>query len=213
MSAISTTGARIDRWDNGRPAHREQARLIEVKLERSSRYLCSEGFITFISKLHDDDAALILAPYRQIFISYRRADTLAISGHVYDQLRQAFDADRVFFDVDTIPAGVDFRDHIAECMDLTPVCVAVVGHRWRRRPIATRLLRWGTDHVHVEIGLALEAGIPIIPVLVDGAPMPTPKQLPKSLEPFCYLNATHVGHGTIKKDLDRLTLLVAQHTK
>ena len=63
MSAISTTGARIDRWDNGRPAHREQARLIEVKLERSSRYLCSEGFITFISKLHDDDAALILAPY------------------------------------------------------------------------------------------------------------------------------------------------------
>src|SRR5262249_8958183 len=77
---------------------------------------------------------------RQIFISYRRADTLAISGHVYDQLRQAFDADRVFFDVDTIPAGVDFRDHIAECMDLTAVCVAVVGHRWRRRPIATRLL-------------------------------------------------------------------------
>jgi hypothetical protein len=65
MSVISTTGARIDRWDNGRPAHREQARLIEaVKLERSSRYLCSEGFITFISKPHDDDAALILAPYR-----------------------------------------------------------------------------------------------------------------------------------------------------
>jgi hypothetical protein len=67
MSAISTTGARIDRWDNGRPAHREQARLIEaVKLERSSRYLCSEGFITFISKPHDDDAALILAPYSPI---------------------------------------------------------------------------------------------------------------------------------------------------
>jgi hypothetical protein len=64
MSAISTTGARIDRWDNGRRAHREQARLIEtLKLERSSRYLCSEGFITFISKPHDDDAALILAPY------------------------------------------------------------------------------------------------------------------------------------------------------
>jgi len=65
MSVISTARARIDRWDNGRPAHREQARLIEaLKLERSSRYLCSEGFITFISKPHDDDAALILAPYR-----------------------------------------------------------------------------------------------------------------------------------------------------
>ena len=64
MSAISTTGARIDRWDNGRPAHREQARLIEaLKLERSSRYLCSEAFITFISKPHDDVPDLILAPY------------------------------------------------------------------------------------------------------------------------------------------------------
>jgi len=64
MSAISTTGARIDRWDNGLPAHREQARLIEaLKLERSSRYLCSDAFITFISKPHDHVPDLILAPY------------------------------------------------------------------------------------------------------------------------------------------------------
>src|SRR5262249_49150850 len=61
----STTGARIDRWDNGRLVHRYHARLIEtLKLERSSRYLCSEVFITFISNQHDDGADLILAPYR-----------------------------------------------------------------------------------------------------------------------------------------------------
>ena len=65
MSAISTTGARIDRWDNGRLVHRYHARIIEtLKLERSSRYLCSEVFITFISNQHDDGADLILAPYR-----------------------------------------------------------------------------------------------------------------------------------------------------
>src|SRR5215831_13709300 len=64
MSAISTTGARIDRWDNGRLVHRYHARLIEtLKLERSSRYLCSEVFITFITKPHDDVPDLILAPY------------------------------------------------------------------------------------------------------------------------------------------------------
>src|SRR5215813_12063352 len=67
MSAISTTGARIDRWDNGRLVHRYHARLIEtLKLERSSRYLCSEVFITFISNQHDDGADLILAPYRPL---------------------------------------------------------------------------------------------------------------------------------------------------
>src|SRR5262245_7657441 len=66
MLAISTIGARIDRWDNGRPAHREQARLIEaLKPERSSRYLCSEAFITFISKPRDDPQDSILAPYNR----------------------------------------------------------------------------------------------------------------------------------------------------
>src|SRR5262252_7500489 len=67
MSAISTTGARIDRWDNGRLVHRYHARLIEtLKLERSSRYLCSEVFITFISNQYDDGADLILAPYNHL---------------------------------------------------------------------------------------------------------------------------------------------------
>src|SRR5262245_14992109 len=51
----STTGARIDRWDNGRHVSRHHARFIEAtKLERSSRYLCSEACITFISKPHDE---------------------------------------------------------------------------------------------------------------------------------------------------------------
>jgi hypothetical protein len=50
MSAISTTGARIDRWVNGLLVRRYHARLIEaLKLERSSRFRCSEAFITFIS--------------------------------------------------------------------------------------------------------------------------------------------------------------------
>jgi len=65
------TGARIDRWHNGRPAHRGQMRLIgAVKLERSPQYPCSKAYITFISKPHDDDAALILAPYRGNALNY-----------------------------------------------------------------------------------------------------------------------------------------------
>ena len=64
MSAISTTGARIDRWDNGRLVRRYHARFIEAtKIERSSRRLCSEVFITFIGKPRDDVPDLFLAPY------------------------------------------------------------------------------------------------------------------------------------------------------
>ena len=67
MSAISTTGARIDGWDNGRLVRRHHARFIEAtKLERSSRFLCWEAFITFISKPYDGLPDLILAPYSPV---------------------------------------------------------------------------------------------------------------------------------------------------
>jgi len=33
---------------------RTRSRRASLELERSSRYLCSEGFITFISKPHDE---------------------------------------------------------------------------------------------------------------------------------------------------------------
>ena len=56
--AISSTGARFGRWDNGRLVRRHHARFIEAtKLERSSRFLCWEAFITFIGKPHDGDVA------------------------------------------------------------------------------------------------------------------------------------------------------------
>src|SRR5262245_35389415 len=100
-------------------------------------------------------------PRRQIFISYRRADSTSVSRQVYDRLARKFGPDHVFFDVDTIPTAVDFRAHIAEAMDMTAVCIAVIGSRWHRR--MGWFSRWrDIDHVHVEIGLALQAGIPII---------------------------------------------------
>src|SRR5262249_7708513 len=74
MSGISTNGARIDRWGNERPVRRYRARLIEtLKLERSSRFLCSEAFITFISKPHDDVPDLILAPPSPLPLSRAQA--------------------------------------------------------------------------------------------------------------------------------------------
>jgi hypothetical protein len=54
MLVISTTGARIARLDNVRPAHQRQMRLIEaIKLEISSGHPCSEASIMFNSKRRD----------------------------------------------------------------------------------------------------------------------------------------------------------------
>ena len=70
MSAISTTGARIDRWVNGLLVRRYHARLIEaLKLERSSRCLCWGAFITCINKPHDEVPDLSLAPYSPLMLA------------------------------------------------------------------------------------------------------------------------------------------------
>ncbi|MGF1570737.1 MAG: hypothetical protein ACFCVD_22125 [Nodosilinea sp.] len=45
----------------------------------------------------------------KIFISYRRSDSEDIAGRIYDRLVADFDKTAIFFDVDIIPLGIDFR--------------------------------------------------------------------------------------------------------
>ncbi len=52
------------------------------------------------------------------------------------------------------------------------------------------------DWVEVEVATALNDGVPVIPVLLDGATMPSPEQLPKSMRGIAYHNATEVRSGT-----------------
>lgn len=156
---------------------------------------------------------VVRLPPRQIFISYRRADSAAVTRTIYEHFCSEFGAETIFFDVDTIPAGVDFRSHIAGCIDMTAVLVAVVGRRWQRR---SRWPGWfggkarkADDPVYTEIELALAAGTAIIPVLVHGAKMPSPAELPSSLSEFLYKNAVKVRDGAQQMhDLDRLVAAI-----
>ena len=43
-----------------------------------------------------------------IFISYRREDSVAYAGRLYDRLSGHFGKEHVFMDVDTIELGADF---------------------------------------------------------------------------------------------------------
>lgn len=49
---------------------------------------------------------------KAIFISYRRCDSIDIVGRIYDRLVAHFGANSVFKDVDSIPFGVNFRQHL-----------------------------------------------------------------------------------------------------
>ena len=48
----------------------------------------------------------------KISISYRRDDTGPVTGRLSDRLIDRYGAQSIFVDIDSIPAGVDFRHHI-----------------------------------------------------------------------------------------------------
>ena len=131
-----------------------------------------------------------------IAISYRREDSLPVAGRLYDRLQTEFGKGNVFMDFDSIPYGVDFRDHIKQMIDQSKVLVAMIGPDWvgRRRHRGRRIDDPG-DFVRIEIAYALNRKLPIIPVLVNSAQMPSPDQLPKDIEGLAFRNALNLDVG------------------
>jgi TIR domain len=58
----------------------------------------------------------------QIFISYRREDSAAAAGRVYDRLSESFPSNRIFIDVDNIAPGVDFVKAIEKSVGSCEFC-------------------------------------------------------------------------------------------
>ena len=65
-----------------------------------------------------------------IFLSYRREDSAGVAGRIYDRLRAHFGPDSVFIDVDAVPLGVDFQEHIESVLNHCGVLLAVIGPHW-----------------------------------------------------------------------------------
>jgi hypothetical protein len=132
-----------------------------------------------------------------IFISYRREDSPAAAGRISDRLKTHFGKRNVTLDVDSIPAGVDFRDYIRGEVAKCDVLLVIIGDDW------LSLLHEGgagsdeqTDWAQFEIETALNRGIPVVPVLVQNAVLPKANQLPESLAELSYRNAVEVRSGS-----------------
>jgi hypothetical protein len=117
-----------------------------------------------------------------IMISYRRDDSEAITGRIFDRLVASYGRDAVFRDIDNIPAGSDFRDHVVGILHKCSLVVVVIGRRWlgRSRPTVSGRIDSEIDFVRIEVETALQLGVPIIPVYPRGAAAPPPPTQPRS---------------------------------
>jgi hypothetical protein len=133
----------------------------------------------------------------KVFICYRRSDSAHAAQSIYEKLAEHYGAESVVFDVDTIPIGVDFVEYLNQQVNECDVLLAVIGDNWldAQAKDGTRRLDDLNDFVRIEIQAALKRKIPVIPVLVENASIPSEAELPRGLKQLSRRNAAEVRAG------------------
>ena len=151
------------------------------------------------------------SPRDRIFINYRREDSAGFAGRLADSLGAWFGPERVFRDVSGIDYGEDFEAAIDGKLGESGAIVVVIGERWLAAVHAdgTRRLDDPHDYVCREISLALANGVAVVPVLIGGASMPRPEELPEALKDLAKRNAITVSDERWNFDVERLAKVLA----
>jgi hypothetical protein len=144
----------------------------------------------------------------KIFISYRRQDSAYAAGIVRDHLQKTFGRESVFMDIDNVPLGQDFREHIQRAVNQCDVFLALIGENWTGRSDTTNrtTIDDPQDYVRVEVEAALLRSIPLIPVLVGQGRLPNIEDLPSKIQLLSFRNAAELRPGPhLQAQLKRLS--------
>ncbi len=152
---------------------------------------------------------MAVASMAEIFLSYRRQDSQSATGRLADDLEAHFGDERVFRDRE-IAAGDDFVGAIRRELASATVVLVVVGSQWvaAEDVDGRRRLDDPGDFVRLEIELALAARVAVVPVLVEGATMPSAAELPPSIAAFARCQAVELADKRWRFDVDTLIALL-----
>jgi TIR domain len=159
---------------------------------------------------HDDDFD---ATTPRLFLCYRRDDASDSAGRLVDKLVDAYGSDRVFMDIDSVPLGIDFVEHVSEQISRCAVVIVMIGKQWLKIKDKRRRRRLDNedDLVRAEIRAALQQKVPVIPVVVQDADMPSAEELPEDIRPLARRNGIYLrpeqwraGVARLLKELDKV---------
>lgn len=145
----------------------------------------------------------------KIFISYRREDSKHAVGRLHAALtRHVRNPKRdIFIDIDNIPRGVDFVDHLDGQVAQCDIMLAVIGPGWliaKDPQTGKRRLDDPHDFVRIEVASALKRGIPVVPVVLDDTQIPLAADLPDDLRLLARRNGERLEHESFQSDVTRL---------
>lgn len=148
-----------------------------------------------------------------IFVSYRRGDSAGHTGRLVDSLARHFGLHAVFQDVQSIAAGHRWDEVIGDGVRACRVLIVVIGRDWLAATHeGQRRIDDPQDPLRREITTGLCRDIPLIPVLVEGAQMPTPEQLPDDLKALARWQAHELSDSRWDYDTGRLMKMIERTT-
>jgi hypothetical protein len=143
------------------------------------------------------------------FISYRKADTSSAARLLYMSLTPLLGKENLFFDVEVLKPGMNWRQAIKTSANSPGVLLALIGPRWLEA-LQARSQRAAVEDVddvarkEIEYSLTNMVDVGVIPVLVEGASMPKADQLPHTIRALTDIQAQPLRDDTYEDDVNRL---------
>jgi len=134
-----------------------------------------------------------------IFLCHRKTDSSGHTGRIFDRLSAFFGPEHVFMSVN-IPGKGEKIGNIEEIIPNCNIVIGVIGRNWA--PFEENGV------VHLELKYAIQKNIPIIPVLINDAEMPSVSEIPGDLAGILRIQAHELSDARWNTDVQKLIDLI-----
>ena len=136
-----------------------------------------------------------VASASSVFISYRHSENAQQAAFLEASLARLLEPEAIFRDQTAIRPGEKFPARLDTAIRGAAVVLVLIGPEWadlRDEKSGQRRIDQAGDFVRREIEIALDAKRKIVPLLLDGAAMPTGAALPRTIAALAEMQAVEL---------------------
>jgi len=141
----------------------------------------------------------------EVFISYRRKDSILYAKKIYSFIKEKYGNNFVFMDTSSILPGSDWPHELKIALSKANTFLVIIGPKWFSAGInefQQRAIDNKNDWVRREILFSLKNKKRIIPILVGGASMPPKIALPKCINSLSKKQAIRIRDSFLVEDIN-----------
>lgn len=143
----------------------------------------------------------------KVFLSYRRSDSAWATAAIHAVLCDLLGEDSVFKDTDSIRPGEDWQTALNTHLDASEAVLVVIGPDWTSCTPdlgETPRIQSDGDIVRTEISRALDRDVPVVPVLIDQADLPSLEELPHDIHGLREKQAARISSSNYRADIETM---------